>query len=132
VKPRRRLNVFIALVITLAIGVASRKLVSPLPYWLKEVGDVLWTMAIYWTIALIRPAWGWRVIGPLALGIAWASELQQLIDADWLRPLRKWPVLKMLLGRGFSWVDMAMYPIGAVGAVVIDLAVFKPRRGDEL
>lgn len=127
---RRRSSVAIALVLTLAVGVASRKLVSPLPYWLKEVGDVLWAMALYWTIALIRPAWSWRVIAPLALGLAWASELQQLIKADWIEPWRKVPVLKMLLGRGFSWIDMGMYVVGAIAAAGIDLGLSKFRKGE--
>jgi hypothetical protein len=64
----------------------------------------------------------------LALGLAWASELSQLSDAGWLVQGRKMPVLKMLLGRGFSWVDMAMYPLGAAAAVVIDRAALKSRR----
>lgn len=128
--PRRRIPILVALVLTLAIGIASRKTVTPMPYWLKEVGDVLWTMALYWTIAFLRPAWSWRVIAPLALGLAWISELSQLSDAALLRAGREVPVMKMLLGRGFSWIDMAMYPIGAVLAVVVDgkFLILKPER----
>lgn len=122
---RRRLAVLIVLILTIAAGVASRTLVSPIPYWLKELGDVLWAMALYWAIALIRPAWSWRVIAPIALGLAWVSELQQLLDTDWIRRGRQVPGLKMLLGRGFSWVDMAMYVIGAAVAVIIDRAAFR-------
>lgn len=122
---RSRARMFILLMLTIAVGVASRKLVSPIPYWVKEAGDVLWPIAAYWLVALIRPRGRWQVIGAIALVLAWASELSQLSDATWLAAGRKMPVLKMLLGSGFSWVDMAMYVVGVALAVAIDVTLLR-------
>jgi len=121
----RRLHVLTLLFVTIAVGVASRKLISPIPYWLKETGDVLWSVAAYWFIALIWPRGRWQVIAAIALTAAWASELSQLSDAPWLAAGRKMPVLKMLLGSGFSWLDMAMYVVGIALAVAIDATLVR-------
>jgi hypothetical protein len=114
----------VALLVTIAVGMASRKLVAPIPYWLKEVGDVLWAVAAYWAIALIWPRGRWQGIAAIALAAAWASELSQLSDAPWLAAGRKMPILKMLLGSGFSWVDMGMYVVGVALAVLLDRTFF--------
>jgi hypothetical protein len=110
----------LALLVTIAVGVASRKLISPIPYWVKEAGDVLWPVAAYWLIALIWPRGRWQIIAAIALTAAWVSEVSQLSDAHWLAEGRKTPGLKMLLGSGFSWVDMAMYVLGVAIAIAVD------------
>jgi hypothetical protein len=121
--------VALALLLTIATGTASRKLVSPIPYWLKETGDVLWPIAAYWLIALIWPRGRCEVIATVALAAAWGSELSQLSDAPWLAAGRKVPFVKMLLGAGFSWVDMAMYVVGVAVAAAMDLALLRREPG---
>ncbi len=124
VPARSRVRVAIVLLVTIAVGVGSRKLVAPIPYWVKELGNVLWPIAAYWLIALVWPRGRSSVIAAIALAAAWGSELSQLSLAGWLEAGRKMPVLKMLLGSGFSWVDMSMYVVGVVLAVAVDGAFF--------
>jgi hypothetical protein len=116
----RRHRLLVWLVLTVVVGLGSRMLISPMPWWVKEVGDVLWAMAIYAAVALAFPGWRPLRVGAVALGLAWVSELTQLIRTPWMRSLRRIPFLGMLLGSGFSWIDMGMYVIGAALAMAID------------
>ncbi len=121
----------IALVLTIAVGLASRKIQSPLPWAVqKELGDVLWAMAAYWLIAVLRPGWAMSRVAILAAVLAMASECSQLSHAAWLESLRHYRLGHLLLGSGFSWLDMAMYPLGAAIAWAID-RMSRPTHGSE-
>jgi hypothetical protein len=62
-----RISIGIALLLTIAIGIASRKFATPLPSVVqKEAGNVLWAMAAYWAIALVCPGWRPRWVAVLA------------------------------------------------------------------
>ena len=123
---RPRIRIAVCLLLTIVVGIASRKLVSPIPYWLKESGDVLWAVAAYFALATVFPAWPWRRIAVIGLTLAFASELSQLIRTPGLDQLRRNPFLRMLLGSGFSWVDMAMYVLGTAAAVAVDRVLQRP------
>ncbi len=124
----RRIRLLLALGVTIAVGMASRKFHTPQPWHVqKELGDVLWATAAYWAIAFAVPVWRPGRVAIAAMVLAMLSEFTQLSHAGWLESLRQYRVGQFLLGSGFSWLDMAMYPIGAALAWVIDRFVCQPQ-----
>ena len=120
----RRLQLLIVLLLTIAAGLALRFYVTPLPAMVqKELGDVLWAVAAYAAIALCFPAMGCGRVAVIALVLACLSEASQLSNVPPLRWGRQFAIGRLLLGTGFSWIDMAMYPIGAAIAWGIDRAL---------
>ena len=105
----------------MAFGLASRKFDHHFPHILSDhAGDVLWTIAVYITLAWLFPrASLWR-LGGAALAISFVVELSQLSDMAWLVNLRKTLPGRLLLGSGFVWIDLVRYTIGATLAVGVD------------
>jgi len=126
----RRFKVAGLLLLTIVVGLASRHFHTPLPRLVqKEAGDVLWAMAAYWLIALLRPAWPSGRVAIIAAVLAILSECSQLSHASVLEELRRYRIGHLLLGAGFSWFDLAMYPLGAATAWGIDRTLVRTSRG---
>ena len=117
--PRRRLLVVAALAATIALGLASRR--WPLPGPLAEhAGDALYTVAVFWSLALLAPATAGPRLGGLAFLASAALEFAQLLQWPWLVELRQHRLAALVLGQGFQWVDLAAYAIGATLATGLD------------
>ena len=117
----RRLKLAVALGLTIAVGLASRFFVTPLPVMVqKELGDVLWATAAYFAIAVCFPSMGSGRVAVIAGVLACLSEASQLSRAPLLEWGRQFRFGRILLGSGFSWLDMALYPLGAAAAWCVD------------
>lgn len=123
--PRSRLGCGLALLLTVAAGLASRR--WPLPGLLAEyTGDALYTVAAFWGLAWLRPGASRR---RLALGAALASslvEVSQALPWAWLADLRTTWVGALVLGQGFQGADLVAYAVGAALAAGLDRLVFRP------
>lgn len=117
--PRRRLLVVAVLAGTIAIGLASRR--WPLPGLLAEhTGDALYTVAVFWSLALLAPAMPGLRLGGLAFLASAAVEFAQLLQWPWLVELRRQRLPALVIGQGFQWVDLAAYAVGATLAIGLD------------
>lgn len=127
---RRRVGLFVALLVVILLGLASRKFGADLPVFVADnAGDALWTVAVYLTMAICFPRWRSVTVGCVALAISFGVEFSQLIDVDWLNALRKTLPGRLLLGTGFLWVDLVRYAVGAVVVTMVDMA-FRNRRAE--
>lgn len=118
---RNRKLYFIALLIVIFAGLGSRKWGASLPRFIAEnAGDSLWTVAVFLTLAIIFPKTQPIRLGLASLGISIAVEFSQLIDMEPINTLRKTLPGRLLLGRGFLWLDLARYATGAIFAVFLD------------
>jgi hypothetical protein len=116
-----------ALAVTVALGLLSR--LYPLGWSLydKSLGDVLYAVAAYLTLALIlyrRPP---ALVAALALAACLAVEFFQATGI----PARyaHLTVVRWLIGTTFSWHDIACYVIGVAVILGIDLLLLRPWRG---
>ena len=129
---RGRLLVVAALATTIALGLASRR--WPLPGLLAEhAGDALYTVAVFWSLAVIAPATAGPRLGGLAFLASAAVECAQLLQWPWLVELRRHRLAALVLGQGFQWVDLAAYAVGATLATGLDALLLRvgrrPRSG---
>lgn len=112
---KRRWGYLVALVIVIALGLLSR-CVAFLP---KETGDALWAVALYCLYRLIWCKEELNNIAGWSLLTAYAVELSQLIQWDWLVALRSTTIGHLLLGQGFQWTDIVAYTIGVIIILLI-------------
>lgn len=117
---RNRLFLTIAIVVTIALGLVSRKVPAIFPALLgKYPGDALWALMVYWAIAWLLPKAPIRKVAALALLVSYADEMSQLYHAPWLNTLRGTTIGHLVLGSAFSWLDMLAYTVGiAAGATI--------------
>jgi hypothetical protein len=122
-QPRSRRLTILLTIITIALGLASRRL-PDLPRVVSAyAGDVLWATMVFWIAAFVRPAAPTARLAAAALAIAAAVEVSQLYHAPWLDAVRATRPGALALGQGFLWSDLACYAAGVGAAALIDLSM---------
>ena len=133
--PRSRLVAVVLLLLTIGLGLASRRYRAELPEFIGAyAGDALWAMMVYWFAAIALPRARARTLATIAYGVSLAVELSQLYHAPWIDSIRAARLGALTLGRGFLWSDLICYAVGVALASVVDLALLslaKPRRRKE-
>jgi hypothetical protein len=130
---RSRPFLFVAIAITIALGIASRKIPALFPALLgKYPGDALWSLMVYWAIGWLLPRAPIKKVALIALSISYADEFSQRYQAAWINDIRATTIGHLILGSAFSWLDMLAYTVGvAIGATIefFDLSRQRKRPG---
>ena len=117
-----------ALVITVAIGLASRAWSIGFVVWDKVVGDAMYAVALYLAIAiaatLLRRPLTAQVVGGIAVGVCWAIEAFQ--STGWTARSVSSANLRHVLGTTFGFTDLIWYLIGVVVIALIDVRWLRP------
>ena len=111
----------IAIVITIILGLASRKYDYLLPSFVSQnTGDALWAMMVYFGIRflLVRGSKGIAII--LSLLFSFGIEFSQLYQAEWINQVRGHFLGGLILGKGFLLIDLIRYTVGIIIAVILD------------
>ena len=117
---RSRLAYAVWVVVVIAAGLASR---SPRASFLPDfvtsfAGDTLWALMVFLMLGFLFPRARTGVLAVAALGIAFAVELSQFCEADWLNRIRATRLGALAMGRGWVATDLLCYAVGAgIGAV---------------
>lgn len=128
---RQRATLTTVLLLVIALGLGSRGEGLGLPAFVSQhAGDTLWTVAVYLSLALLRPKTLPIVLGAAAISISVVVELSQLIDAPWLHAIRGTLPGRLLLGSGFLWIDLVRYAAGAGAIFLIDWALWHQKKVD--
>lgn len=109
----RRSGYAITAALLIGVGLLTRWPALNLPAeFAKYAGSAIWGAMVFCVVGAIRPQWpvGW--IAGSALLIASATEFSQLLHPEWLDAFRRTTVGVLLLGRFFSWGDIAAYAGG--------------------
>ena len=130
-----RLTYFIAAVMTVLLGLASRHYTGvkeslfegfSLSHFIRHyAGDALWAAMVYFGFRMIFIHWSKKRVAILALLFSYTIEFSQLIQQDWLNAIRQTTLGGLILGFGFLWSDLWMYAIGILVAFGIDFYGFK-------
>ena len=125
----RPVVVSLALMIgTVAAGLAIRfaRLGLP-PFVVKFGGSTLWALTIYWVVSALLPRWRVPRAALLAGGVAAAVEFLKLWPWSPLEAFRGTLPGILLLGRIFSFWDIAAYWLAIGAGACVDAAIW-PRR----
>ncbi len=131
---RSRLVTAALLLLTIALGLASRRFAPALPHFIAAyAGDALWAAMVFWIAAFVRPRANTRTLAAVALGVSFAVELSQLYQARWVNEIRDTRLGALALGHGFLWSDLVCYAAGVAAAAAVDLVLClsQSRKGAE-
>ena len=112
-------------ILLIGVGLLTR---LPLIVWPPEVakylGSSLWGAMVFCVIGVCLPRLAVVLLMLLAFVTAAAVEASQLLHPAWLDAFRRTTIGVLLLGRYFSFADIATYAvgIGSAGAVTAVLA----------
>ena len=122
---RRLICLGIMLLLT-PLGLLSRFVPLGLPQVIvKYGGSSLWAAMVYWLIAFLFARLPSTAIGLIAFLISIGVEFLKRLHAPALDSFRNTFAGKILLGRYFSYKDIAVYGIAIVCAVWIDQAALR-------
>ena len=86
----------------------------------KYGGSVLWGTMVFFLLAIPSGSRSGASIAVAALGLAIAVELSRLIHTPWLDDFRLTTAGALLLGRVFSFWNMAAYGCGILVGAALD------------
>ncbi|MFE6077649.1 DUF2809 domain-containing protein [Paenibacillus sp. NPDC057886] len=116
-----RLIYFIAVILTMAVGLASRRFGELLPDFVHEhFGDALWAGMIYFGVRLVWINRSRELALMVSLLFSWVVECSQMIQTPWLNEVRSTVLGALILGRGFLVMDLLRYVVGILCVYGID------------
>ncbi|WP_010094754.1 DUF2809 domain-containing protein [Ornithinibacillus scapharcae] len=117
----RRIIYLGAVVITIILGLASRKFSDLLPIFLaNNAGDVLWAVMIYFGFRLLLVRKSHVTAFCLSLIVCFGIEFSQLYQEDWINHIRGTWLGGLILGKGFLVVDLIRYTVGIIIVGILD------------
>ncbi|NKJ05393.1 DUF2809 domain-containing protein [Rhizobium sp. SG741] len=128
---RRRISLLLALLLTIASGLALRRFgyAANLPFAVvKYGGSILWGAMVYWLLATIFVSSRPFRIAAVALIVAVAVELFRLWHTPTLDAFRLTTAGALLLGRVFSLWNIAAYATGIAAALALDRILSASKR----
>ena len=118
----RRIAYLIAAIVTVVLGLASRRYSQQLPAFVAEyAGDTLWALTAFLAVRTAFPNWKILTAAFIALLFAFSIEISQLYHAPWLDQLRNSAIGGLILGYGFLWTDLLCYSAGVGAGAGIDI-----------
>lgn len=122
---RSRILYLILTIITIILGLLSRK-VSGLPQIISAYsGDILWALMMFLIIAFIFKKKSTIFIISWAIILSFGIEISQLYHAPWIDAIRNTVLGGLILGFGFLWSDLVCYTIGIIIGIIIDIMINK-------
>jgi len=118
---RRRRFALVAMLLAMALGLASRRWPGALPAALgKYPGDALWALMVFLGWRALRPRIRTRDVALRTLATSVAVECAKLWQAPWLAQFRHTTIGHLLLGQVFSWQNLVAYGVGVLAGSVLD------------
>jgi len=122
---RNRKLALIFILITMIIGLGSRKYPQFFPAFLAEyLGDTLWAMLVFWLTGLVFAYKSILKVGCTALLFSYLIEISQLYQAPWINSIRNTTLGSLVLGHGFLWSDILCYTVGIAIGIVIEILIY--------
>lgn len=121
-----RIAYLIAIVITILLGLCSRKWSILLPSFVAQnAGDMLWAMMVYFGFRLLLVSKSTLTAIWLSFFFSFGIEFSQLYQEDWINQIRGTTLGALILGKGFLAEDLVRYTVGIIVASVLDKVTLK-------
>ena len=117
---RNRILYLILTIITIILGLLSRK-VQGLPQIISSYsGDALWALMVFFLFSFLFNKKSNIFILVISIIFSYGIEISQLYHAPWIDSIRATTLGGLILGFGFLWSDLICYTVGIVIGAIID------------
>lgn len=117
----KRLIYILAIIVFIALGIASRKFGDLLPIIVAQnAGDILWAMMIYYGFRFLLVHKSLLTAFFFSLTFCFIIEFSQLYQAEWINHIRNNQFGALILGKGYLTVDLIRYIAGISIATALD------------
>ena len=117
---RNRILYLILTIITIILGLLSRK-VQGLPQIISSYsGDALWALMVFFLFSFLFNKKSTIFILVISIIFSYGIEISQLYHAPWIDSIRATTLGGLILGFGFLWSDLICYTVGIVIGAIID------------
>lgn len=117
---RNRILYLILTIITIILGLLSRK-VQGLPQIISSYsGDGLWALMVFFLFSFLFNKKSTIFILVISIIFSYGIEISQLYHAPWIDSIRATTLGGLILGFGFLWSDLICYTVGIVIGAIID------------
>ena len=117
---RNRILYLILTIITIILGLLSRK-VQGLPQIISSYsGDALWALMVFFLFSFLFNKKSTIFILVISIIFSYGIEISQLYHAPWIDSIRATTLGGLILGFGFLWGDLICYTVGIVIGAIID------------
>lgn len=121
---KKRLLYIILTIVTMILGLASRKYGSLLPNFLREYsGDALWALMVYFGFSFVFIKLSINKRGIIALVFSFVIEFSQIYQGAWINKIRDTTLGALILGHGFLFSDLICYTVGITIGVIISIVL---------
>jgi hypothetical protein len=125
---QRRMMAIALASITIACGLVLRLSHLPIPFIAyKYGGSMLWAATIYCVAIMAFPRWSITRVGVASMLLATCIEFFKLYHSPAIEDFRVTLAGKLILGRIFSWKDIAAYMLAIVIAALLDKLLLRPK-----
>ena len=129
---RKRTWYLLAFVVTIALGLASRRFPHLLPVALgKYPGDALWALMVFFGMGAIFNKVPSLQLGCGALAFSFGIEALKLWQTPWLVGLRHTTLGHLVFGHVFSWQNLVAYTVGVLAGLLVEALVVPGSRAAE-
>jgi Protein of unknown function (DUF2809) len=115
-----RLHYFSITLITMFIGLMSRRYTVGGDFIHDYLGDAIWAGMIYFGFRFLLPLNTIKSAVISALIFCYFIEITQFNQSQWLNNLRHTTLGGLILGFDFLWSDILMYTLGIIAAALLD------------
>lgn len=117
---RNRILYLILTIITIILGLLSRK-VQGLPQIISSYsGDALWALMVFFLFSFLFNKKSTIFILVISIIFSYGIEISHLYHAPWIDSIRATTLGGLILGFGFLWSDLICYTVGIVIGAIID------------
>ncbi len=119
---RRRVWYLLALIATIAVGLASRRFSQVFPAFVgKYPGDVLWSLMVFIGLGAIFNKASSVQLAFGALIFSYGIEALKLCQTPWLVSARHSSIGHLIFGSVFSWQNLVAYTIGVLMGLMVEV-----------
>jgi ABC-type Mn2+/Zn2+ transport system permease subunit len=124
-----RRTYFVGVIITILLGLASRKFGYLLFSFLAEnAGDVLWAMMVYFGFRFLFLKKNMLTSILLSFLFSFGIKFSPLYQENWINQIRGTLLGALVLGKGFLTVDLIRYTTGIVIASCLDCLIIPKKQ----
>lgn len=117
---RNRILYLILTIITIILGLLSRKVQGLAQIISSYSGDALWALMVFFLFSFLFNKKSTIFILVISIIFSYGIEISQLYHAPWIDSIRATTLGGLILGFGFLWSDLICYTVGIVIGAIID------------